>query len=238
MRDVRKSQNHDLRAHPAWSVNSGKMEPRCRDFPGFRHLRAAASSTSLKGSDILWPPGVGIFYWSDSSLLTSLVDSRSPVLCAMFFTSCKVMEFARWGTEHRWKERPDLPVSLLMVLHTLRLESIRLYQSLSSPRLGWRSDRWSHTLCPNLVHVFFWWPHGIHCLAANSWLSLKSWHALSMCDVSKRWQSLNGSICEKAKVLPINLAKVPTLHGITVGRKLELWWRYEWRPILWSRDLS
>jgi len=53
-------------------------------------------------------------------LLTSLVDSRPPVLCAPFFTSCKAMEFAEMG--HRRQERPDLPVSLLMVLYALWLE--------------------------------------------------------------------------------------------------------------------
>ena len=74
----------------------------------------------LKGLEILWPSGVGIFHRSDNSLLTSLVDSRSPVLCAPFFTSCVAMEFAETG--FWWKERPDLSVSLLMVLHALRLE--------------------------------------------------------------------------------------------------------------------
>ena len=79
-----------------------------------------ASSSGLKGSEMLWPSGVGIFHRSDSCLLTSLVDLRSPVLCVPFSTSCEAMEFAE--TWHWWKERPDLPVSLLMVLHALRLE--------------------------------------------------------------------------------------------------------------------
>jgi len=57
---------------------------------------------------------------SDSYLLTSLVNSRIPVLCSPFFTSCEAMEFAETG--HRREERPDLPVSLLIVLHALRLE--------------------------------------------------------------------------------------------------------------------
>ena len=37
-----------------------------------------------------------------------------------FFTNCEAMEFAETG--HRWEVRPDLPVSLLMVLYALRLE--------------------------------------------------------------------------------------------------------------------
>jgi len=53
-------------------------------------------------------------------MLKSLVDSLPPVLCAPFFTSCEAMEFAEMG--HRREERPNLPVSLLIVLHVLRLE--------------------------------------------------------------------------------------------------------------------
>jgi len=59
MHEVRKSQNQDLRADLAWSMNSGKMESNPGDFPGFRRLRAAARSSGLKGSKILWPSGVG-----------------------------------------------------------------------------------------------------------------------------------------------------------------------------------
>jgi len=50
----------------------------------------------------------------------SLVDWRSLVLCAPFFTSCEAMEFAE--TVYRQEERLDLPVSFLMVLHALQLE--------------------------------------------------------------------------------------------------------------------
>ena len=91
-----------------------------RDFHVFRCLRAAANSSSLKVSEILWPSGVGIFHRSDSCLLTSLVGSRLLVLCATFFTNCETMEFAETG--HTREERPDLPVSLLILLHALRLE--------------------------------------------------------------------------------------------------------------------
>jgi len=110
MQEVRKSQNQDLRADPAWSMNSedlradpawsmnsGKMESNPGGFPGFRRLRAAANSSGLKGSEILLPSGVGIFLWSHSALLTSLVDSRSLVLCAPFFTNCEALEFAETG---------------------------------------------------------------------------------------------------------------------------------------------
>jgi len=52
MQELRKSQNQDLRADPAWSINSRKMESNPGDFAGFRCLRAAASSSGLKGSEI------------------------------------------------------------------------------------------------------------------------------------------------------------------------------------------
>jgi len=38
--------------------------------------------------------------------------------------------------------------------------------------------------------------------------------------------------CEKAKALPISLAKVSTFHRIAVGRNIETWWRYEGGPML------
>jgi len=53
MHEARKSQNQDLRADPAWSINSGKMESDPRDIPGFRPLREAERSSGLKGSEIL-----------------------------------------------------------------------------------------------------------------------------------------------------------------------------------------
>jgi len=63
-------------------------------------------------------------------LLKNLVETRSPVLCAPFFTSCGAMEFVE--TWHRREERPDLPVSLLMVLHALRLECEKLMELTAS----------------------------------------------------------------------------------------------------------
>jgi len=59
MQEVRKSQNQYLRADPAWSINSGKMESNPGDFPGFRCLRAAASSSGLKEAETLFPSDVG-----------------------------------------------------------------------------------------------------------------------------------------------------------------------------------
>ena len=97
--------------------NSGKIKSRPGDFLGFRCLRAAASFSGAKGPEILFPPGFWTFHGSDSFLL---VDLWLAFLCAWFFTSCEVMEFAEMG--HRWEDRPDLPVRLLMVLHALRLE--------------------------------------------------------------------------------------------------------------------
>ena len=134
----------------------------------------AASSSGLRGSEILWPSGVKIFHKSDSSLFTSLVDSRLLSLCAPFFTSCEAVEYVETG---RWcKERPGLPVSLMMAIHALWLEcensmeltalsrrfcffcpsrdvgTKRLYQSQSSLGLEWRNVRGSSTLYPSMAH--------------------------------------------------------------------------------------
>jgi len=53
MQELRKSQNQDLRADLAWSMNSGKMESNPGDLLDSGVLRAAASSSGLKGSEIL-----------------------------------------------------------------------------------------------------------------------------------------------------------------------------------------
>jgi len=120
MQEVRKSQNQGLRADLTWSINSGKMESSPWDFPGFRRLRAVASSSSLKG----FRDTVTLRCWGHPQVGQLLVDNpgrlAAPVLCALFFTSCEAMEFAEVG--YRREESPDLPVSLLMVLHALRLE--------------------------------------------------------------------------------------------------------------------
>jgi len=133
MQEVRKSQNQDLRAHRAWSINSGKMEFNPGVFPDFRRLRAAASSSGLKGSEILWPSGVLNLPLVGQLLVDELggLSVPGPVCPVLQFnTSCEAMEFAETG--HRREERPDLPVSLLMVPHALRLEfekSIKLTAS-------------------------------------------------------------------------------------------------------------
>jgi len=84
------------------------------------------------------------------------------------------MEFAERG--HWWKECPDLPVSLLMVLHALRLECEKsmdftasshrscffclsgvvwtkgVYHSQSPLGLRWGSDRGFRNLCSSMAH--------------------------------------------------------------------------------------
>jgi len=74
MEEVRKSQNQNLKADPAWRINSGKTESRPKDFPGFRCLWAAASFFGMKGSEILFPSGVRTFHRSNSTLLMSLLN--------------------------------------------------------------------------------------------------------------------------------------------------------------------
>jgi len=256
MQEVRKSQNQDLIADPAWSINFGKMESNHGDFPGFRRLRAAASSFGLKGSEILWPSGVGIFHRPDSSLLTSLVDSRSPVLCAMFFTTCKVMEFAEMGY---WREkRPELLVSLLMVLHALQLECEKLMElTASSHRFcflcsrrdsrdgfnnvsswGWGSgEERSRTLCLSMAHSSSDGHFGyIVCpriVGSRKNPGMPSQYLMrpevAICQRFLLWKgkSASNQPCES-----FNASRD------RCGRNLESWWHYEGEPMLRSRKLS
>jgi len=79
---------------------------------------------------------------------------------------------------------------------------------------------------------------GLHCLAANSRFFRNSSYAFSLCCI-RRWQSINGFTCKKAKALPISLAKVPTFHQISAGKNFQLRWRYERvGSVLWPRKLS
>ena len=100
-----------------------------------------------------------------------------------------------FGLGHRQEERPDLPVSLLMVLHALRLEfekSMELtassYRScffccssdrrdvaalLESVPIEALMKRISNSLSQHGAY-FFRRPRGIHCLAEDSSLSPKS----------------------------------------------------------------
>ena len=41
-------------SRPAWSINSGKMESNPREFPGFKRLRAAASSSGFRDTVTFW----------------------------------------------------------------------------------------------------------------------------------------------------------------------------------------
>ena len=113
--EMMKSQHQVLRVDPGRNINSRKMEHRPKHFLGFRHLGATVNSSGLKGPAMLFPWVVGTFHRLDSCLLTSLMDFRLSVLCASFFTSCE--------TGHKQKERPDLPVNVVLgVLHGLLLE--------------------------------------------------------------------------------------------------------------------
>jgi len=43
----------------------------------------------------------------------------------------------------------------------------------------------------------------------------------------RRWKSLTGFTCRKAKALPVSLAEVPTLHQMAIGRNVDPGCRYE-----------
>jgi len=100
MQEVKKSHDQDLRADPTWS-RPWEIESNPGDFPGSRQLRVVASSLGMKGTEMLSPSGVRTFHRSNTFLLTSLVDSQSPVLSTTFFLSCEMLEFAKIGHGQR-----------------------------------------------------------------------------------------------------------------------------------------
>ena len=70
-------------SRPGMEYKLRGIESRPQDFPGFRRLGMAASSSSLKGPEILSSSGVRTFHSSDSCLLTSLGEPSgfaAPVL--------------------------------------------------------------------------------------------------------------------------------------------------------------
>jgi len=176
------------------------------------------------------------------------------------FFSCEAMEFTETG--HRREERPNLPVSLLMVLHNLRLEcgksmeftaspiapassvraekvgTKRLYQSQSPLRLGWMSDRGSRTLCPSMAHS----SSGGHvgCIVWPQIVGSRTnpgmpSHSLVCAKVAiSQWIHL----WESKSASNQELAKVPTLHRVAVDRIRESWRRYDGGQMLWPRELS
>ena len=76
-------------------------------------------------------------------------------------------------------------------------------------------------------------------LPINSRFSQNSWCAFLMFVVSgRRWKSLTGLTCRKAKALPVSLAEVPTLPHLAVDRNVEPWCRYERGLVSWPLELS
>jgi len=155
------------------------------------------------------------------------------------------MEFDQTG--HRREERPDLPVNSLMFLHALRLEcekSTVLTASSHRSCFSWSSQHStdeaavsesvptvSRTLCPSMAHS-----------SSDGYVGCTVWPQIagfrknlgmpSQYFVCPEVAISQRTHLEKAKALPISLAKVPTLHRIAVGRNLESWWRYEGGPML------
>jgi len=115
MQEVKKSHNQDLKADPAWSINSGKIESNLGDFPNSRWIREKANSPGMKGLEMLFPSVVGTFHRSDT-LLPSLVDSRFLVLCALYFTSCCAR---RWNSLNGFtcKKEKAIPIALRKFQH-------------------------------------------------------------------------------------------------------------------------
>jgi len=98
MQEMKKPQNQDFGSDPAWSMIFRKMESNPGEFSEFRRLRKAASSSSFRDTAT---SVVTILSKSDSSLLTSLLDSRSQDLCAQFSRVSRRWSLPRWGTGER-----------------------------------------------------------------------------------------------------------------------------------------
>ena len=72
--------NQDFKAEPAWSISSGHRASRPEAFLDFNSWKALANSSGKKSPEIHLLGGVGILQSCDSSLTTSLSDSRFVVL--------------------------------------------------------------------------------------------------------------------------------------------------------------
>jgi len=114
-----------------WVSNSGKKESNPGGFPGFRRLKEA-SSTGLKSSEILWPSVSSI---SRTAACWWSWYTRSSQSCVPVLHELEGDRVCRDG--HRQEERPDLPVSLLMVLQALRLECEKSMELTASSHLTW-----------------------------------------------------------------------------------------------------
>ena len=78
-------------------ISSEHIESGSGAFPGFSISRDLANSYGEKSPEIHLSAGVGILQSSDTSLSTSLVNSRSFVLYVPFLTSCEAIELAEMG---------------------------------------------------------------------------------------------------------------------------------------------
>ena len=85
--EVRKSDNQDFKAAPAWSISSGQMESGPGALPSFKCWRAAANSLCEKSSEIFTASGVVVLQRSDTSSETSRDDLRSTASYFPFLTS-------------------------------------------------------------------------------------------------------------------------------------------------------
>ena len=86
--------NKDFKTEPAWSISSGHRASELGAFPDFNSWRALANSFGEKSLEIhLWG-GVEIFYNWDTSLTTSLADSRLVILYIPFLTNYEAIELA------------------------------------------------------------------------------------------------------------------------------------------------
>ena len=92
MQELRKSQKSRFQSRPGVEYELREDGVQCRRLSWVQ--ASEGSSTLLRSKGFRDTVTLRCFHRSETSLLTSLVDSQFPVLCAPFFTSCEAMEFA------------------------------------------------------------------------------------------------------------------------------------------------
>ena len=229
MLEVRKPQ--DLRTGPSWSITSGKIESKPEDFPGFRCLRAVASLSGVKWSEMLSLSGVGTFR---QLLVDEPSVSRLPVFCSSRVPRRRSLLIR--GTDER------------------SVQSCQMFID-AAPRLaaGVREfdgiDSFFPSLLPLLVEDEGQKGFALFVPAWHIVLATATWDTL----FSRKWQDLAQLLACLLNVCFVwrgNLStdspvtrqkrfqsplKAPTLHWITVGRNFEPRWRCERRSVLWPR---
>ena len=135
MQEDRSLFNQDFKAEPAWSISSGHRKSGSVAFPDFNSWRALVNSSGKKSPEIHLSGGVRIFQRWDTSLTTSLAQSRFVVLYVPFLMCifhCEGIELE--AIRQRRCVCLALSVKLSILFHVSRLECVKLMLPTSSDK--------------------------------------------------------------------------------------------------------